>query len=86
MVKSNPEINLVLMDLKMPVMNGFESTSEIKKIRPELPVVAQTAFAMSSDESRAAEAGCDLYVPQPLSHNNIEQIMKRFNFEPFGRG
>ncbi len=83
MVKSNPEIDLVLMDIKMPVMDGFESTREIKNFRPELPVVAQTAFAMSSDESRALAAGCDLYLSQPLNRNNIEQTMQKFGFKSF---
>ena len=83
MVKSNPEIDLVLMDIKMPVMDGFESTREIKIFRPELPVVAQTAFAMSSDESRALAAGCDLYLSQPLNRNNIEQTMQKFGFKSF---
>jgi two-component system, cell cycle response regulator DivK len=63
----NPDINLVLMDLKLPVMSGFEATRQIKSMRKDLPVIAITAFAMSGDESKALEAGCDDYIAKPVS-------------------
>jgi CheY-like chemotaxis protein len=66
MVKSVPEIQLVLMDLKMPVMNGFESTKLIKKLKPGLPVIAQSAYAFSNDQDKAKMAGCDDFIGKPL--------------------
>jgi PAS domain S-box-containing protein len=65
--RQNPTINLVLMDLKLPVMSGFEATRHIKTMRKNLPVIAITAFAMSGDESKALEAGCDDYIAKPVS-------------------
>jgi len=65
-VKNNPDIDLVLMDLKMPEMDGFEATRQIKKIRPTLPVIAQTAYAFLTDQEKAAKAGCDDYISKPL--------------------
>jgi CheY-like chemotaxis protein len=54
------------MDIKMPVMDGLEATREIKSFRKILPVIAITAFAMSGDEKRANEAGCDDYIAKPF--------------------
>jgi len=67
----HPEISMVLMDIKMPVMNGFEATKEIKKIRKDLPVIALTAYAMSGDEHKIYEAGCDDYIPKPAKAKDI---------------
>jgi len=79
--REHPEIDLVLMDLKMPVMNGFEATRIIKKMRPGLPVIAQTAFALSGDEFRAHEAGCDDYITKPIRKKILIEKMKKFGFE-----
>jgi PAS domain S-box-containing protein len=71
-----PEIALVFMDIKMPVMNGLEATARIKELRPALPVVALTAYAQSGDRIRMLEAGCDDYIPKPLSR---EAVMEKLN-------
>ncbi len=67
LVNSNPEIGLILMDIKMPVMNGLEATKIIKQHLPDLPVIAQTAYAQSKDCQRAMEAGCDDYIAKPIN-------------------
>lgn len=71
-------VDLVLMDMKMPVMDGYEATSQIKKLAPSLPVIAQTAYALSSDRLRAIEAGCDNYITKPISSQNLIRIMSRY--------
>lgn len=64
--RKNKSICAVIMDLKMPLLDGYEATSQIKKMRKNLPVIAVTAFAMSGDEKKAMEAGCDYYISKPL--------------------
>lgn len=64
--KEHPEIDLVLMDIKMPIMNGYDATSEIKAFRPELPIVAQTAYALQGERKLSMQAGCDDYLPKPI--------------------
>jgi PAS domain S-box-containing protein len=64
--KANPGINLILMDIKMPVMDGFEATRQIKLINRNVPVIAITAYAMSGDEERIVTAGCDGYLSKPI--------------------
>ena len=71
LVKQHPEINLVLIDIKMPVMNGFDATRLIKKLRPELPVIAQTAFTSKEDKEKAEKAGCDCVILKPINKNEL---------------
>lgn len=70
--------DLVLMDLKMPVMDGFEATLSIKQRFPNLPVIAQTAFALSNDRIRAVEAGCDNYLSKPISAKTLIKTLARY--------
>lgn len=77
---SDPAIDLVLMDIQMPVMNGFEATRLIKNVHPNLPVIAQTAYAMGEDEVKAREAGCDDYIAKPIIREKIMQKIQHFLF------
>ncbi len=78
MVKDNPDIDVVLMDIQLPVLNGYDATRQIKKIRPELPVIAQTANAMDSDRAKCMEAGCSDYVTKPIVLKNLLPIIENF--------
>ena len=71
-------IDLVLMDLQMPEMNGYEATQILKKKYPDLPVIAQTAFAMSDDREKALDAGCDDYLAKPIKSKDLLQIAEKF--------
>ena len=75
LVKQHPEINLVLIDIKMPVMNGFDATRLIKKLRPELPVIAQTAFTSKEDREKAEKAGCDCVILKPINKNELLELI-----------
>jgi signal transduction histidine kinase/CheY-like chemotaxis protein len=68
---NNPDINLVLMDIKMPIMNGFEALEKIKMIRPELIIIAQTAYASSEDEERIYKAGFYGYLTKPINREKL---------------
>ncbi len=73
--KKFPEIDLVLMDIKMPEMDGYEATKIIKSIRPKLPIIAQTAHAMSEDMSKSLKAGCDNYVSKPIHREHLLKMI-----------
>jgi CheY-like chemotaxis protein len=69
--KTRNDISLVLMDMKMPHMNGLDATRQIKQLCPEMNVVAITAHAMSGDETSAINAGCIDYLAKPFKINDF---------------
>jgi PAS domain S-box-containing protein len=77
MCSNNPSIKIVLMDIDLPIMNGYEATKAIKQLRPELPVVAQTALAMSGEKERCIEAGCDEYLAKPIRKDDIIKVISK---------
>jgi len=79
----NPEISVVLMDIKMPVVNGLESTRLIKKYKPNIRVIAQTAFAMQEDHERCIEAGCDDYLSKPVISENLVAMLQKHLFQEY---
>ena len=74
----NPDISLVLMDLKMPEMDGYEATRIIKERYANLPVIAVTAYAMTGDETKTSEAGCDGYISKPFSREQILEVVHQY--------
>ena len=76
--KTNPEINLVLMDVQLPVLNGRDAMKEIKKTCPDLPVVAQTAFAMSGDREKYLNEGFDNYISKPINLQELLSIIEQY--------
>jgi PAS domain S-box len=76
--ETDPSINLVLMDIKMPLLNGYEATRKIKKMRPELPVIAQTAYAMKNDKAEALKAGCDDYLSKPIQIRQLKDLLIKY--------
>jgi len=74
----NNSIDLVFMDLQMPEMNGYEATEILKKKIPNLPIVAQTAFAMSDDREKALDAGCDDYLAKPIKSKDLLSVVEKF--------
>jgi signal transduction histidine kinase/CheY-like chemotaxis protein len=75
MVKSNPDIQLILMDIKLPDMDGFETTKKIKKIT-NVPVIAQTAYAMSDDSVKILSEGFSDYISKPI---NRKELLRKMN-------
>lgn len=78
MVKANNEIDLILMDIKMPIKDGIEATGEIKAYNPVIPIIAITAYAFNEDRERAMQAGCDDYLAKPVSPQKILQAIEKY--------
>ena len=82
MIKNDPTIDLILMDMKMPVKTGFEATKEIKSMRPGLPVIAESALAFPQDKRKAREAGCDDFITKPIEVEDLFDKMFKFLGNP----
>ncbi len=72
---SNSSIAVVLMDIKMPVMNGYDAVQEIKKHKPNLPIIAQTAYALNEDKQKILKSGFDFYVSKPINPKELLGIL-----------
>jgi len=79
LLKSNPDIEIVLMDIKLPDINGLELTKIIKSMNPEITVIAQTAFALSGDREKALEAGCSEYISKPVKKDALLELIATFS-------
>ncbi|MDA3905880.1 MAG: response regulator [Bacteroidales bacterium] len=69
--------DIILMDVKLHDLNGFEATKVIKKAYPELPIIAQTAFAIAGDRELALSMGCDDYISKPIKKSDLLNLMKK---------
>lgn len=77
-LKKHPNVHLAILDIKMPELDGYETVKEFKRIKPDLKVIALTAFAMSNDRKRAFEEGFDGYISKPVIKNDLMRLMERF--------
>ncbi|PWD98933.1 PAS domain S-box protein [Marinilabilia rubra] len=82
--RKNTDLDMVLMDIKMPGVNGFEATRRIRGFSSHLPVIAQTALSVEEDFRKIEEAGCDDYLTKPIGREALERIFKKYLFS--GRG
>ena len=75
LIKQNPDVNIVLMDIKLPDMSGYEATKHLKQINPGLPVIAQTAYGMYGDREKALSCGCDEYIAKPIKQEALVKLV-----------
>ncbi len=75
LVQHHPEINLVLMDLQMPIMNGYEATKLIKQQHPDLPIIAQSAYSSKEEKEKAREAGCNSFITKPINKTELLNLI-----------
>jgi CheY-like chemotaxis protein len=66
------------MDIKMPRLNGYDATKLIKIKRPDLPIIAQTAYAMLSDQQDSEKSGCDGYLSKPIKISQITEVLENY--------
>lgn len=74
--EQNQDIELILMDIRLPGMDGYEATSMIRKMNKDVVIIAQTAYAFSSDKDKAIESGCNDYVSKPIRR---EELLKKIS-------
>lgn len=77
MIKENTEIDAVIMDIRLPLMDGLEATVKIKELIPEMPVIIQSAYAMQSTREEAIESGCDDFITKPIKVETLLAILHR---------
>jgi CheY-like chemotaxis protein len=75
--KQNSGLDLILMDLKMPVMDGYHALEEIRKLRPGIRIIAETAYALAGDEEKILSAGFDDYLSKPITKESLEAVINR---------
>lgn len=76
-VKSNPDFHLILMDIKMPDMDGFQATTQIRTFNTAIPIIAQTAYALHDDRKKALEAGCTGYISKPIRKDELLSLINK---------
>jgi PAS domain S-box-containing protein len=75
---SIPDVSLILMDIKMPVMDGLTATREIRKTGSSVPIIAQTAYALAGDKEKAQEAGCNDYLTKPVKAEDLVRTIEKY--------
>lgn len=75
--RKDPNIDIVLMDIKMPEMDGKQATRDIKALRPDLPVIAQTAYALNNERETILLEGFDAYLAKPIQRNEIIAVIEK---------
>jgi signal transduction histidine kinase/ActR/RegA family two-component response regulator len=76
--KSNKEIDLVLMDIEMPIMTGIEATRIIKEIRSDIPIIAQTAYITKENREKAFLAGCSDFISKPIKQYVLKEVISKY--------
>ena len=76
--RENPDIDLVLMDILMPGINGFEATRQIREFNKEIVIIAQTAFALNGDKEKSMEAGCNDYISKPINRAKLKRMINNY--------
>lgn len=76
--KSHPEIQLILMDIKMPKMDGYEATKKIREFNKEVIIIMQTAYAMAGDKEKALDVGCNEYITKPIVIELLLELLEKY--------
>ncbi|HSQ47709.1 MAG TPA: PAS domain S-box protein, partial [Lutibacter sp.] len=76
--KNHPDIDLILMDIQMPKLNGYEATSQIRQLNKNVVIIAQTAYALSYDRQKVMEAGCNDYISKPILLNDLKKLIRNY--------
>jgi len=73
----NPDLDLILMDIKLPKMDGYEATRQIREFNKDVIIIAQTAYALIGDREKAIAAGCNDYISKPISKILLKELVSK---------
>ena len=79
-LKESPDYDVVLMDIKMPEMDGYEATRKIREFNRDIIIIAESAYAFADDEKKALEAGCDGYISKPIDEDKLYRLIEKHVF------
>jgi PAS domain S-box-containing protein len=78
LAQSNPDVALIMMDIKMPVMNGMDATRAIRKFNPDIPIIAQTAHAFVGEKEKIMDSGCTDYISKPIEQQELAKMVEKY--------
>jgi len=76
--RNNPDIDLILMDIQMPEMNGYEATRQIRKFNKDVVIIAQTAYGLTGDREKSLDAGCNDYITKPINKPELDSLIQKY--------
>ena len=76
--RNNPDLDLILMDIKMPDIDGYEATRQIRQFNQQVIIIAQTAYALIGDREKAINAGCNDYIAKPISKDKLMELIQKY--------
>ena len=79
--RNQPDIDMVMMDIKLPEMDGYQATRQIRRFNGKVVIIAQTAFGMTGDREKALEAGCNDYIPKPINLALVRKMIHKYCYE-----
>jgi CheY-like chemotaxis protein len=76
--RNNPGIDLILMDIQLPEMNGYEVARQIRAFNKEVIIIAQTAYGLTGDREKAIKAGCNDYISKPINKEKLDALIRMY--------
>ena len=76
--RSNPDLNLIIMDIRMTEINGLQATEEIRKTNQKIPIIALTAFAFADDREKSLKSGCNEHISKPVKAEDLKMTLKKY--------
>lgn len=75
---NNPDIDLVLMDIRIPKIDGYEATEQIREFNKDVIIIAQTAYGLSGDKEKSIASGCNDYIAKPINQDELTVLMQKY--------
>jgi len=76
--RANPDIDLILMDIRMPHLDGYLATKQIREFNSEVIIIAQTAYSLMGDREKSIDAGCNDYVSKPINKEELQALIRKY--------